>query len=62
MPQYEKKQKITANLVRKYGEEHYRVLDDYQMMLLKCSGNVVPEGKMTENSKFIISYYIEKDE
>ncbi|QGH79423.1 hypothetical protein SEA_LIMPID_96 [Streptomyces phage Limpid] len=61
MPQYEKKQKITANLVRKYGEEHYRVLDDYEMMRLKCSGKVVPEGKMTENSKYIISYYIEKD-
>ena len=61
MSRYEKKQKISANLVRKYGEEHYRVLDDTEMMLLKCSGKIVPEGKMTENSRFIISYYIEKD-
>lgn len=61
MSRYEKKQKITANLVRKHDEEYYRVLDDDQMMRLKCTGRIVPEGKMTENSKFIISYYIEKD-
>lgn len=61
MSRYEKKQKITANLVRKHDEEYYRVLDDVQMMRLKCTGRIVPEGKMTENSKFIISYYIEKD-
>jgi hypothetical protein len=61
MARYEKKPKITANLVRKFDEEYYRVLDDEQMLMLKCSGKVVPEGKMTENSRFIISYYIEKD-
>lgn len=61
MSSYEKKQKISANLVRKYSDEYYRVLDDSQMMLLKCSGRIVPEGRMTEDSKFIISYYIEKD-
>lgn len=61
MSRYEKKQKVSANLVRRYNEEYYRVLDDSQMMLLKCTGRIVPEGKMTENSKFIISYYIEKD-
>lgn len=61
MSRYEKKQKITANLVRKHNEEYYRVLDDDQMMRLKCTGRIIPEGKMTENSKYIISYYIEKD-
>jgi hypothetical protein len=61
MSRYDKKQKITANLVRRFDEEYYRVLDDNDMIRLKCTGRVVPEGKMTENSKFIISYYIEKD-
>ncbi len=61
MPQYEKKVKINANLVKRYDEEYYRVLDDKDMMLLKCKGNIRPEGRMQETKTHIISYYIEVD-
>lgn len=59
MASFPKKVKISANLVRRENEKHYRVLDDEQMCRLKISGRVVPEGKMTENRDYIIGYYIE---
>lgn len=58
---YVKKEKISVNLVRKRDEEYYRVLDNQEMFRLKCTGKVVAEGKMSEDSKFIASYYIEMD-
>jgi hypothetical protein len=61
MPRYEKKVKINANLVKKYDEEYYRVLDDVQMRELKFKGHVRPEGKVVETRTHIISYYIEVD-
>ena len=61
MPRYEKKPKINANLVKKYDEEYYRVLDDVQMRALKFKGKVRPEGKVQETKTHIISYYIEVD-
>jgi len=61
MPRYEKKPQVCANLVKKQGEEYYRVLDDVEMRALKNKGKVWPEGRMNENSRFIVSYYIEVD-
>lgn len=59
MSRFQSKVKISANLVRHKDDEYYRVLDDNEMMRLKCTGRIIPEGKFVENSKYIISYYIE---
>lgn len=59
MPRYEKKPQVCANLVKRIDEEYYRVLDDVEMRALKNKGKVRPEGRMNENARFIVSYYIE---
>lgn len=59
MSQFRTKQKVTLNLVRRENDEAYRAVDDNEMLRLKLSGRVVPEGKMREDSKFIGSFYIQ---
>lgn len=59
MSNFPPKQKVTLNLVRRENEEAYRAVDDDEMLHLKFSGRVVPEGKMREDGKYIGSFYIE---
>ncbi len=59
MSQFPRKEKIAINLVRRENEDAYRVVDSIDMMHLKNTGRVVPEGKMREDSKFIGGFYIE---
>lgn len=59
MSQFAPKQKTTVNLVRRQNDDAYRVVNDEEMLHLKFSGRVVPEGKMREDGKFIGSFYIE---
>lgn len=61
MAQFAPREKKTLNLVRREHEDTYRAVDDEEMLHLKFSGRVVPEGKMREDSKFIGSFYIERD-
>lgn len=60
---YEKKNKISANLVRKFDSDTYRVLDNDQLCRLKFKKRVVPEPgrKAAEDSTHFISFYIEED-
>jgi hypothetical protein len=53
------KQKVTLNLVRRQNDDTYRAVGDDEMLHLKFSGRVVPEGKMREDGKYIGSFYIE---
>lgn len=58
-----RKQEVQVSLVRKAGEDGYRVVTDRDLMLLKVSGRLIPEKNRVDTSRvgknYFYSYYVQ---
>jgi len=54
----ERKQEIAVNLVRRQGEDYYRIVDDREMFRLKASRRVMFEKARIDKGR-VGSFYIE---